>query len=89
VEHIIINGVMKVKKFKDKFKRIWAFLLAAAFAPVAYLFNGYCTGASCIGCPASMGCSVGFPFIVVTIILINSRNKIFNLFKKHNSLTSE
>lgn len=78
---------MKMEKIQDKFKRIGAFLLAAAFTPVAYLFNGYCTGASCIGCPASMGCSVGFPFIIVTIILINSRNKIFHLFKKRKVLT--
>jgi hypothetical protein len=56
----------------DKVKGTWAFVLAAAAAPIGYLVTtGPCSSGACAVCPASSGaCIVLLPAIIMAALVV-------------------
>lgn len=63
-----------------KRKGTWAFILAAAAAPIGYLLSGPCSSGACGACPASGACLLMFPVIIVGVVAVKSARAVKDFF---------
>ena len=63
-----------------KRKGTWAFILAAAAAPIGYILTGPCGSGACGGCPASGACLLMFPVIIIGVVAVKSARAVKGFF---------
>lgn len=55
-----------------RLKAYYAFVLAAAAAPLSMLAAGPCAGGACGACPAGGACFLAFPLIIFGVLFVKS-----------------
>jgi len=83
------GGNQTMRKFVEKFKRSWAFAIAAASLPLSYILLFPCLGPGCAGCPTGGACLLSAPFLIVLVVVGKSFVKIKNSIQKLTNSNKE
>lgn len=73
------TGEMIRKKVKDVVSRVRiasTFMLAAATAPLAYMFTGPCAATGCAACPLGGACAVSIPLLYGGLLLSRTSTRL-------------